>query len=208
MDQMKRKEFLNLPNYITMGRVVAIPVMILFMEFINDGNATRHAWNVFWSFIAAVTFSIAGLSDILDGYLARKYNITSVFGKFLDPLADKLLNLSAMIMLIALHRIMAWFVIVILIREVGITALRGVAANEQIVISASKWGKYKNAFGSVAIAFLIIHYPLFGVRWDLIGWILFVISAAFSLGSGVNYTVRFFQEVARRIKASEPELPA
>lgn len=202
MERLRRKEFLNIPNYITFIRVIAIPVLVIFMELINDRVTTRHAWNLFWSFMAALTFSIAGLSDIVDGFFARRYNISSAFGKFLDPVADKLLNLSAMIMLIALHRIMAWLVILLLIREVGVTGLRGVAANEQIVIAASKWGKYKNAFGSVAIALLILHYPIFGVRWDLIGWILLIISAGFSLGSGIHYTVRFFQEVKKRIKAS------
>lgn len=191
MDPIKRKEFLNAANYISLGRIVAVPLMVVLMSFINDRSLFHRSWAVFWSGICAIIYGAASLSDILDGFLARKYHLESTFGKFFDPLADKLLNLAVMIMLIPLGRIPAWLVILLLVREITVTMLRGVAANEHIVIPASKWGKYKNAFGSVGISLLVLHYPFFGIEWMLIGWLLLIISAAFSIGSGVNYIYRF-----------------
>jgi len=103
-------------------------------------------------------------------------------------------------MLIPLARIPAWLVVIVLVREISVTALRGMAANEQIVIAASKWGKYKNAFGSFGVGFLIWHYPFFGIEWVLIGWVLLIISVAFAVGSGIHYAWNFFAEVKRRSK--------
>lgn len=197
MDPIKRHEFLNLPNYISLGRIASAPLLIVFMMFINDYKEGATTWNAFWSMISATVYGVASLSDIVDGFFARRYKLESVFGKFFDPLADKLLNLAAMIMLIPLGRIPAWFVVIILMREIGITTLRGVAANEQIVIQASKWGKYKNAFGSFGIAFLILHYPFWGVQWMLIGWILLIVSTIFSMGSGIHYVCKFVKEIMR-----------
>lgn len=155
------------------------------------------------SLIAAIIYGVASFSDMLDGFLARRANISSVTGKFLDPLADKLLNLAAIIMLIPLGRIPAWLVVIILVREIGVTALRGMAVNEHIVIAASKWGKYKNAFGSFGVAFLLLYYPFLGINWMLIGWILLIISVVFSIGSGVHYTYHFFAE-AKRLNILNP----
>lgn len=193
--KFNRGDFLNVPNYISTIRIIAVPLLIVLLMLIRRPEDAHSEWNALVSFIAGLIYAAASLSDILDGFLARRAKISSVAGKFLDPLADKLLNLSALIMLIPLGRIPAWLVILILMREVGITALRGVAANEQIVIAASKWGKYKNAFGSFGIGFLIWHYPFFGVDWVLIGWILLAISVVFSLGSGIHYTYNFFAKV-------------
>lgn len=195
MDEAKRREFLNLPNYISFIRVAAVPMLIVFMMLINDNIPERHVWNVMWGFVASAIYGVASLSDVLDGFLARRRKQESNFGKFFDPLADKLLNLAAMIMLIPLMRIPAWLVILLLVREITITMLRGVAANEHIIIAASKWGKYKNAFGSFGIAFLILHHPFFGVQWVLVGWVLLIISSVFSIGSGIHYVYRFVKEL-------------
>lgn len=197
MDPIKRHEFLNLPNYISFGRIAATPILIVFMMFINDYKEGATTWNAFWSMISAAVYGVASLSDIVDGFFARRYKLESVFGKFFDPLADKLLNLAAMIMLIPLGRIPAWLVVIILMREIGVTMLRGVAANEQVIIPASKWGKYKNAFGSFGIAFLILHYPFWSVQWMLIGWILLIVSTIFSMGSGIHYVYKFVKEITR-----------
>lgn len=200
MPRMKinRNDFLNLPNYISIGRVIAVPVFMIFLMLIRRPEQTYPAWNATMSLVAGLIYGAASLSDILDGFLARRFKISSVMGKFLDPLADKLLNLTAIIMLIPLGRIPAWLVVIILFREIGVTALRGVAANERIVIAASKWGKYKNAFGSFGVGFLILHYPFLGVNWSLIGWILLTVSIAFSLGSGIHYTFNFFSAVKKQ----------
>lgn len=190
--RIKRSDYLNIPNYISTSRIVAVPVFMIFLLLIRKPEEVHFAWNATMSFVAGVIYAVASLSDIIDGFLARRANISSVMGKFLDPLADKLLNLAAIVMLIPLGRIPAWLAVIILIREVGVTALRGVAANEHIVIVASKWGKYKNAFGSFGVGFLLWHYPFFGVNWVLIGWIMLLISVAFSVGSGIHYTYNFF----------------
>jgi len=198
MDASKRAEFMNLPNYISMIRVAAVPLVIVTMMLIKGEGDVGNVWSAWWSFIAALIYGLASFSDMLDGFLARRYNLESAFGKFFDPLADKLLNLAAMIMLIPLGRIPAWLVVVLLVREVSITSLRGIAANEHILIAASKWGKYKNAFGSFAIAFLILHYPFFNFQWKLVGWVLLIVSACFSIGSGVSYAWNFVKEIRQQ----------
>jgi CDP-diacylglycerol--glycerol-3-phosphate 3-phosphatidyltransferase len=131
---------------------------------------------------------------MLDGYLARKFKWSSTFGKLIDPLADKMLQLSAMIMLIPLGRIPAWLVTLLFIREVMITSLRGLATERRLVISASHLGKYKSAFLASATVGLLIHYPLFGINWQLIGWVLLVPGVFFSLASGLQYTILYFRK--------------
>lgn len=196
--KLNRGDFLNVPNYVSSLRIIAIPLLIVFMMLIRFPESVHPKWNASMSFIAALVYGIASLSDLLDGFLARRAKISSVVGKFFDPLADKLLNLAALIMLIPLMRIPAWLVVLVLFREITVTTLRGMAANEQIVIAASKWGKYKNAFGSFGVAFIILHYPFWGVNWMLIGWITLIISVGFSFGSGIHYARNFFLEVRRK----------
>ncbi|PIR18116.1 MAG: CDP-diacylglycerol--glycerol-3-phosphate 3-phosphatidyltransferase [Deltaproteobacteria bacterium CG11_big_fil_rev_8_21_14_0_20_49_13] len=197
MDAVKRKEFLNLPNYISLIRILAVPLIVILMMCIND-NTVHQKWNILLSFIVALIYGVASASDMVDGFIARRYKLEGNFGKFFDPLADKLLSLAAMIMLIPLHRIPAWLVVLLLVREIVITMLRGVAVNERIVIPASKWGKYKNAFGSFGVAFLILHYSHFGINWLLVGWVLFLVSATFSIGSSVHYIHRFIEELSKK----------
>lgn len=196
--KLNRNEFLNIPNYISTFRIVAVPLVMVLMMMIRLPAMAHPKWNPFISFMAALVYGIASASDMVDGFWARRAKLVSTTGKFLDPLADKLLNLAALIMLIPLGRIPAWLVVLILFREIGVTALRGVAANEQIVIAASKWGKMKNAFGSFGVAFLILYYPSFGINWLAIGWVFMVVSVVFSLGSGIDYVYKFF----RTVKAS------
>ena len=134
---------MNLPNKLTMGRILAIPlfVVLLLMGY--------RVW-------ACVIFIAAALTDMLDGKIARKYNLVTNFGKLMDPLADKLLTMSAFLCLVELHQIPAWMVIVILGREFIITGMRQVAASEGIVIAAAWSGKIKTALQMVAIPLLIL----------------------------------------------------
>lgn len=193
---MKTK-FLNLPNWITIARLVAAPVLLVLMLFLND--AGQHpATNRAISFASALLFTAAMCSDLVDGYLARKRGVTSTFGKFIDPLADKMLFLVAMIMMIPLGRIPAWLVAIFFIREVTVTALRGIAVDEGIVIAASAWGKYKSAFVSVATVGLLMHYPFFGIQWRLMAWIFLAPALLFSVSSGLHYSIGFFREAGRR----------
>ncbi|PIR21087.1 MAG: CDP-diacylglycerol--glycerol-3-phosphate 3-phosphatidyltransferase [Deltaproteobacteria bacterium CG11_big_fil_rev_8_21_14_0_20_47_16] len=187
-----RGTILNIPNIISMARIVAVPVFVIVMMAINlkhpeSPTGKSAALWAFWIYVGA------SISDLIDGYYARRYNITSDLGKFLDPLADKLLNLAALIMMIPLHWIPAWLVMLLIAREVTITTLRGAAASEgQEVIEASKWGKYKTAFGNVGTAALVLHYPYLNVQWNLIGWVCMVIFTAFSVGSGAHYCYHYF----------------
>lgn len=197
---MANQKYLNLPNWITIGRIMTVPMLLVIMLFMND--AGHHAKiNRVLSVASALFFTAAMCSDMVDGYLARKRGLISTFGKFIDPLADKMLFIVAMIMMIQLGRIPAWIVAIFFAREVTVTALRGIAADEGIVIEASHWGKYKSAFVSSATVGLLIHYPFLGIHWRLAGWILLVPAMVFSIASGFHYSVGFFREVARRERA-------
>lgn len=194
---MSQGQFLNLPNWITIGRLIAAPILLILMLFMKDSDPSYAAVNRTLSLISAFLFTVAMASDMIDGYLARKKGLSSTFGKFIDPLADKLLFLVAMIMMIPLGRIPAWLVCIFLTREVMVTALRGIAIDEGIVIAASHWGKYKSAFVSMAVIGLLMHYPFFDVHWRFMAWALMIPSLIFSIGSGLHYTIGFFRGVSR-----------
>jgi CDP-diacylglycerol--glycerol-3-phosphate 3-phosphatidyltransferase len=196
-DFMSKSSFLNLPNWITIGRLIAVPFLMVLMLFIDDAGPHRVLSQV-CSLVAAGLFVLAMLSDILDGWLARRQGLSSTFGSFLDPLADKMLFITAMIMMVGLSRLPAWIAALFFMREVMVTALRGIAADEGIVIAASHWGKYKSAFVSCATVGLLVHYPFFGIHWKLIGWVLLIPSIVLSVASGLQYTIGFFREMLRR----------
>ncbi len=138
---------MNLPNKLTMLRVVMIPFFVVFMLVPIAGGADK------W--IAMALFIAASLTDMLDGHIARKYHLVTNFGKFMDPLADKLLVCSALICLVDLGRIPSWVVIVIIAREFIISGFRLIASDNGVVIAASYWGKFKTTFQLVMICLLI-----------------------------------------------------
>src|SRR5688500_9016318 len=140
---------LSLPNLFTYARILAIPAVLFTMQFDSPRNA----------FIAAMIFALASATDAIDGYLARKFNMTSVIGKFLDPLADKLIVMGTLVMLLYLGRVNAWIVFVILARDTIISGLRTIAMTEGLVIEAREFGKQKTAFQMVGIWTLLVHYP-------------------------------------------------
>jgi len=185
------EDALNLPNLITFARILMIPVCLYFLQ----ANTPRGC------FYAAFVFTLAALTDALDGYLARKMGIVSVLGKFMDPLADKLIVMASLVWLVPLGRVPAWIVVVILGREITITGLRSVAASEGVVISAGHEGKTKTALQMVGIIAILIGFPYhlnyFGVV-DLgivdlakVGRALVYLSLFFSLASAIEY-VRLF----------------
>ncbi len=194
----KRQEYFNLPNYLTFGRVLLIPVVLVLIHQISPEKDLEH--NLFMGIIAALVFILAGVSDLVDGYYARKFNINSVFGKYFDTLADKLLILGVMIMLIPLERIPAWMVVLFLARELTITALRGIAAAEQIILPADYWGKKKAATQTIALIGLMVYYPFLGIDFGKVGWALLIIALFITLGSGVNYVYKFIQAVLSRFE--------
>jgi len=182
---LARSEFWNLPNTITVMRVLVIPIVMVLMLY--PGRFT--------SLAAGLLFIAAALSDILDGYYARKLGLVSTFGAFLDPLADKLLVSAAMVMLIPLGRIPAWVVAIFLMREMTITALRSIAASEGLIIAASPLGKRKTAYQTTALSFLIIHHPMWGFDVHSVGIVLLWFALYYTVVSGWDYLRSFLREV-------------
>ncbi len=190
-------KLMNLPNILTLARIAAVPIVVILLLFESKETS-------FW---AALVFSLAAITDWLDGYLARKWEVVTVLGKFLDPLADKLIVMAALIMLIPLDRVPAWAVFVILAREMLVTGLRSIASSEGIVIAASDLGKYKTIFQMVAIVGLLLHYRyywFFGVELNFLypsfhnaGIFFFYVSLLLTIWSGADYLFKFFKVFAR-----------
>ena len=171
---------MNLPNKLTTFRVILIPFFVFFM-LAPDMTGINH-------YIAAAIFIVASLTDLLDGKIARKYNLVTNFGKFMDPLADKLLVCSAMICLVDLKLIPVWVVLIIIAREFIISGFRLVASDNGIVIAASYWGKFKTNFQMFMIIMLII--DLGTSTAVMIENILIVIATALTIISLVDYLVK------------------
>ena len=143
---------MNLPNKLTIFRVILIPFFVLFLLLEPDNQTFR--------LIADLIFIVASLTDMLDGKIARKYHLVTNFGKFMDPLADKLLVCAAMVCLVATGQLAAWIVIIIISREFIISGFRLIASDNGIVIAASMWGKFKTVFQMLMIIVLIANIPL------------------------------------------------
>ncbi len=181
-----KEDALNLPNLLTFGRVAVIPVVL---GLIDRGTPKDCVW-------AAIVYSAAAITDLLDGYLARRMNVVSVLGKFLDPLADKLLVMASLVYMVPMGRIPEWAVTLLLAREISITGLRGIAGSEGVVIAAGDDGKSKTALQMVGILCLILGYPyhlelgpidLGVVDLVYVGRALVYISLFFSIMSAVSY---------------------
>jgi CDP-diacylglycerol--glycerol-3-phosphate 3-phosphatidyltransferase len=187
-DTMQRGVLLNVPNTITMLRVTIIPV--LFFLLLSPGQTE--------SLVIATFFVLAALTDLLDGYLARKYEIVTVMGKYLDPIADKLIINTAMILMIPIGRISAWIVAVIIIRDFVVDGIRTIASSEGIVIQASKLGKQKTMCQIFALSALIIHYPFLGADAHAIGTVILYLALVLSVYSGFDYFMKFYREITRK----------
>ncbi|MDE7248955.1 MAG: CDP-diacylglycerol--glycerol-3-phosphate 3-phosphatidyltransferase [Lachnospiraceae bacterium] len=168
---------MNLPNKLTMLRVIMIPFFIVFLLV---PITPYDKW------IALAIFILASLTDLLDGKIARKYNLVTNFGKFMDPLADKLLVCSALICLIELDKIPAWMVIIIIAREFIISGFRLVASDNGVVIAASYWGKFKTTFQMAAVCLLIADIAAIHVVTQIILWIAVILTIV----SLVDYLVK------------------
>ena len=189
----------NLPNLVTMGRVLFVPGVLYFMD---NYSPVR-------SLIAAALYMVASIGDGIDGYLARSRDQVSVLGKFLDPVADKLMVTAVMVFMVALGRVPAWLVVVLVARDLAITGLRSIASSEGIVIAASRGGKIKTALQLVGLIMLLVHfrYPLLGlgvnIDFNVAGLVVLYLSLGASLLSGIDYVVGFF----RAIGESKHEAP-
>jgi CDP-diacylglycerol--glycerol-3-phosphate 3-phosphatidyltransferase len=188
---------LTLPNVLTMARIVAIP---FFVWLLDEPTPVRGFW-------ACLVFTAAAITDVLDGYLARKLGVVSVLGKFLDPLADKLIVMAALVWLVPMGRIAPWVVVLLLAREISVTGLRSVAASEGVVISAGAEGKTKTALQMIGIVAMVLGYPyhLSYAGIDLgvvdlvhVGRMLVVLSLLFSFASAAQYVRLFAATVEAR----------
>lgn len=160
---------MNLPNKLTVLRVILIPFFVVSMMIENGANQTFRC-------VAAAIFIIASLTDMLDGKIARKYNLVTNFGKFMDPLADKLLVCSALICLIQLGQLPAWMVIIIVSREFIISGFRLVAAEQGIVIAASYWGKFKTTFQMIAVVLMILNFEALSAVTLICTWAALILT--------------------------------
>jgi len=179
------KRIFNLANNLTLARIFIVPLLMVI--FLYSTSKTS-------SLIAALIFGLAAFTDWLDGYVARKQNIITSLGKFLDPLADKILVCITLIMLLSLNRVPAWMVVVIVAREVAVTGLRIAVAREGIIIESSKLAKYKTAFQLFAIGCLIIHYSYWTINFHLVGMITLWIAMIITLWTGVVYFIKFLEK--------------
>lgn len=171
---------MNLPNKLTIFRVILIPFFVLFLLLEPDNQTFR--------LIADLIFIVASLTDMLDGKIARKYHLVTNFGKFMDPLADKLLVCSAMICLIEKGQLAAWIVIIIIAREFIISGFRLVAADNGIVIAASYWGKFKTVFQMLMVIVLILDIP--NQFFAVLGTVLTYIALILTVVSLIDYIAK------------------
>jgi CDP-diacylglycerol--glycerol-3-phosphate 3-phosphatidyltransferase len=191
------------PNVLTLIRIAIVPVIVWLLT--DPGPLA--------GFLAALLFFIAALTDYFDGYLARKYGIVTTLGKFLDPLADKLIVVSVLIMLAAMPcasgvavcepRVPAWLVVVIVGRELAVTGLRSIASGEGITLGAEELGKYKMIFQMFALVGLLLHYRYLHVDFHAGGMYFLWIALLLGLWSAVDYAVRVYRAV-RGSRAPSP----
>ncbi|MFW6287169.1 MAG: CDP-diacylglycerol--glycerol-3-phosphate 3-phosphatidyltransferase [bacterium] len=181
---------MNLPNKLTLIRIILIPLFMFFL-------LTNSDYDVFYKVFALAIFVLAAITDGLDGYLARKQQAITKFGKILDPLADKLLISSALISFVAMKEISAWIAIIIIGRELAVTGLRVIAASEGVVISASKWGKWKTNLQIFAVIAVIIDPEIITLPFylsDILLWMAVIVTII----SGIDYykksNIDFFKE--------------
>jgi CDP-diacylglycerol--glycerol-3-phosphate 3-phosphatidyltransferase len=195
----------NVPNILTFARIAMIPLVIWLLD---RGTPRDCAW-------AAIVYGLAAITDLLDGYLARRMNVVSVLGKFLDPLADKLIVMATLVWMVPMGRIPSWAVVLLLAREISITGLRSIASSEGVVIAAGGGGKSKTALQMIGIVALIVGYPyhlslgfydLGVVDLVVVGRWLVYISLVFSLTSALEYVGLFAEAVdaKHREQAAEP----
>ncbi len=184
---MRREKLFSLPNKVTFVRflfsLLLIPVLY------PKGKV--------WAVAGATVFLVASLSDFIDGYIAREGDVETTFGKIMDPVADKALVATGMVMLVRLGRLPAWIASVILVREFFISGLRLSASKLKKEIKVSKWGKLKTFLQMASLIFLILHYPFLGINFHKLGMFLIYITLFITLYSGYLYTLHFMKEVEK-----------
>jgi len=193
----KNNPILNVPNLLTFLRIALIPLLVILLLSPSRTSC----------FFATAIFAIASITDWLDGFIARRMGIVTLFGKFLDPIADKLIVAAALIMILPYDRAPAWMVLIILSREIIITGLRSIASTEGIVIAASNLGKFKTIFQIVAILALLLHYDYywffgiqssyFHVNMHNVGMFYLWIATILTIWSGIDYLAKFIKVIIK-----------
>lgn len=176
---------MNLPNKLTVARVCMVP---LFMVALLINTETSRI-------VATILFALASLTDMLDGQIARKYNLITNFGKLMDPLADKILTAAAMVCLVQLGDLAAWIVVIVLFREYAITGLRSVAASENIVIAAGIWGKVKTVCQMFALMLLMLKPQIVALCGVDLGLLLMYVALILTVYSGVDYVIKLNKQI-------------
>lgn len=203
MKSTLRAELLNLPNILTYLRIAGIPFVMLFIWRGTPQDCAIAAW----------IYSVVTITDFFDGWLARRMGLVTVIGKFLDPLADKLMVMAMLVMMVGLDRVPGWLVVIILAREMTINGLRSIASSEGLVIPAGWMGKYKTALQMIAVMCLLVHYeyPLwfFGVYeknvdFNTVGLLVLGGSVFFSVVSAAQYFRDFFAALDARGASGAP----
>ena len=181
-----RDQFWNWPNTITLGRAIVVPVLLLLPFFPGEAGSTFMAW----------VFIAAAVSDIVDGWLARRGQLVTHIGKLLDPLADKLLVSTALIVLLSIGRVppwAVWMVAVIIGRELAVTGLRGIASAGGQIVAASSLGKVKTVTQNIAIGALLFHYETIGLDAHVVGLFFLTIATGLTIASGYGYFADYFR---------------
>ncbi len=179
-------------NRITLMRIGAVVPILILIHYPG-----------FWTCWTAMLFFLAAaISDFLDGYIARREKQVTNFGKFLDPLADKLLICSILIEMVGLSWVPAWIAIVVIMRELAVTGLRAVAADKGIVIAADRYGKWKTIMQIVALVPLLIHYDFLGIPFHFLGTLFLYVALVLTVFSGVNYFISFYNDWHSQLSAT------
>ena len=174
---------LSLPNKITLIRIFIVPLIIVFL--VNPSQTL--------SFVAAVVFAVAAVTDWLDGHLARTTGQVTSLGKLLDPIADKILILSVLVPLVSMGRVPAWLATIMIGREIAVSGIRAVAAVERSIIPAGKLGKYKMGFEIAAMEFLLLNWKVGPLEFQAIGFLCLLVALCFSLASALNYFLFYWR---------------
>lgn len=188
----------NLPNRLTFFRMLMIPVVVLALYFLKDTPASLFSYKIWLGHLACWIFVVASITDFLDGYIARKRNIVTVFGSFLDPIADKFLVVSSLIMLLYLDRVHAIVVIVLVLREMYMTSLRLLALGEGINVPVSSMGKWKTGTQMVATPMLMIYDKFLGIDLVILGTILIYVSSFLSMLSAFIYSLNMIKKLREK----------
>jgi CDP-diacylglycerol--glycerol-3-phosphate 3-phosphatidyltransferase len=188
----------NLPNRLTFFRMLMIPVVVLALYFTKDTPQWLEPYQDWLGHTACWVFVVASITDFFDGYIARKRNIVTVFGSFLDPIADKFLVVSALIMLMGLDRVHPIVVIILVLREMYMTSLRLLAMSEGVDVPVSSMGKWKTTIQMVATPMLMIYDDFLGMDLPVIGTALMYFAALLSLWSALKYSLSMIKKLQEK----------